>query len=215
MDGRDITEADPDVVSSEEQLREIIAEPHRAIAEKAIDHVDEQSALFLRASPFFVLATTCPDGSMDVSPRGDAPGGVLVAEEGRALVFADRKGNRRLDSLRNVLRHPQVGMLFFVPGSNDTLRVNGTATVLRGGPHLDELAVDGKRPDLAIRVRVDELYLHCAKAFLRSSLWDPASWPEPGTVPSAGRIAKSQAGSRMPESVFNAALKLDARFRKY
>ncbi|MCX2734316.1 pyridoxamine 5'-phosphate oxidase family protein [Saccharopolyspora sp. NFXS83] len=201
-------------VSSDAELRELVKEPHPAIAEKSIDRVDEQSCLFLSASPFFLLATTSSDGSLDVSPRGDPAGGVLVEDEGRTLVFADRPGNRRLDSLHNILRHPQVGMLFMVPGVNDTLRVNGTATIVREAPYFERLEVEGKRPDLAISVRIDELFLHCAKAFLRSSLWDPARWPDRESVPSAGRIAKSQAGAKVPERVLNAALKLDARWRR-
>ncbi|GAB2670247.1 pyridoxamine 5'-phosphate oxidase family protein [Saccharopolyspora gloriosae] len=202
-------------VSSDAELRELVAQPHPVIAEKSIDRVDEQSRLFLAASPFFLLATTSSDGSLDVSPRGDPAGAVLVEDEGRTLVFADRPGNRRLDSLRNILRHPQVGMLFMVPGVNDTLRVNGTATIVREAPYFERLEVEGKRPDLAISVRIDELFLHCAKAFLRSSLWDPAGWPDRESVPSAGRIAKSQAGTKVPERVLDAALKLDARWRKY
>ncbi|WP_258718612.1 MSMEG_1061 family FMN-dependent PPOX-type flavoprotein [Saccharopolyspora gloriosae] len=202
-------------VTSDAELRELVKEPHPMIAEKAIDRVDEESRRFLAASPFFLLATTSSDGSLDVSPRGDPPGSVLVEDDGRTLVFADRPGNRRLDSLRNIVRHPQVAMLFMVPGSNDTIRVNGTATIVREAPYFERLVVEGKRPDLAVSVRIDELFLHCAKAFLRSSLWDPAGWPDRESVPSAGRIAKSQAGTKMPEKVLNAALKLDARFRKY
>lgn len=208
--------SDDEVVTTEAQLREIVQEPGHAVAEKAIDRVDEESARFIAASPFFLLATTSSDGSVDVSPRGDPPGSVLVAAEGRSLVFGDRKGNRRLDSLRNVLRRPQVGMLFVVPGSNDTLRVNGSAKILRRTPYLDRLAVQGKRPDLAIEVEVQELFLHCAKAFLRSSLWRPETWPDRGAVPSAGRIAKSQAGAKVvPEAVLNTVLKWEARLRKY
>lgn len=207
---------DGEVVTTEAQLRELVQEPGRAVAEKAIDRVDDESARFIAASPFFLLATTSSDGTVDVSPRGDPPGSVLVAAEGRSLVFGDRKGNRRLDSLRNILRRPQVGMLFMVPGSNDTLRVNGSAQILRRTPHLDRLAVQGKRPDLAIEVEVQELFLHCAKAFLRSSLWRPDTWPDRGSVPSAGRIAKSQAGAKVvPEAVLNTVLKWEARLRKY
>lgn len=203
-------------VSTEAQLREFVKEPNRAIAEKATKVVDEQSRLFIEASPFFLLATTSSsDGSLDVSPRGDPAGSVLVTHEGSCLVFADRKGNRRLDSLRNILAHPQVGLLFMVPGVNDTLRVNGRASIVHEAPYLEQLAIDGKQPDLAIEVKIDELFLHCAKAFLRSSLWQTDTWPDPGTVPSAGRIAKSQAGTKVPESVLNTMLKLDSRFRKY
>lgn len=204
------------VVDTHELLREFVKEPPPAIANKAITAVDPQSRLFIEASPFFLLATTdSSDGSLDVSPRGDPPGSVLIVNEGRTLVFGDRKGNRRLDSLRNILNHPQVAMLFMVPGSNDTLRVNGTATILSSAPYFEQLKIQGKRPDLAVTVDIDELYLHCAKAFLRSQLWQTETWPAAGTVPSAGRIAKSQTGSKTPETVFNTALKLESRFRKY
>ncbi|MFW5418829.1 pyridoxamine 5'-phosphate oxidase family protein [Nocardiopsis sp. CNT-189] len=202
-------------ISTEEELREVVKEPVRAVAEKAIDHVDEQSRLFLEASPFFLLATTAPGGGTDVSPRGDPPGSVLVLDGGRSLVFGDRKGNRRLDSLRNILADPRVGMIFLVPGVDETLRVNGRAGIVRDAPYFDRLAVQGKRPDLAIEVRIEELFLHCAKAFLRSSLWDAATWPDRSSLPSAGRIAKSQAGSKVPESLVNAALRLESRLRRY
>lgn len=215
MNVRNETDDEVRTVTTEAELREIVQQPQRAIAEKAIQVVDEQSRLFIEASPFFLLATTSPDGTLDVSPRGDPPGSVLIVDEGRSLVFADRKGNRRLDSLRNILRHPQVGMLFIVPGVNDTLRVNGHATVVRAAPYFDQLAVQGKRPELAISVEIDELFLHCAKAFLRSTLWQPDTWPDRDVVPSAGRIAKSQAGMKVPESILNAVLNLESRFRRY
>lgn len=202
-------------VTTEDELRTVVKEPLRAIADKAIARVDEQSRLFIAASPFFLLSTTADDGSVDVSPRGDPPGSVLVAEDGRSIVFGDRKGNRRLDSLRNILRHPQVGMLFLVPGVSDTLRVNGRATIVRDAPYFAELEVQRKRPDLALVVEIDELFLHCAKAFLRSSLWERDTWPDKSAVPSAGRIAKSQAGGKGSESLINAALKLEARMNKY
>lgn len=202
-------------VTDEAALREIIAEPPKAIAEKAISRVDEQSRRFLAASPFFLLATTGEDGSQDVSPRGDPPGSVLVIEDGTALAFGDRRGNRRLDCLRNILQRPQVGMLFLVPGVNETMRVNGRATIVRDAPFFAALTVQGKQPDLAIVVRIDELYLHCAKAFLRSSLWSPPDWPDRASLPTAGEVAKSQAGTRMPSSLINAALKLDSRFNRY
>ncbi|MDL5160021.1 MSMEG_1061 family FMN-dependent PPOX-type flavoprotein [Actinomycetospora termitidis] len=203
------------VITDEAALREVVAEPPRAVADKAIDHVDEESARFLAASPFFLFSTTGADGSVDVSPRGDPPGSVIVLEDGRRIAFGDRKGNRRLDSLRNVLERPQVGMLFLVPGSNDTLRVNGTAQIVRDPPFAHRLAVGRSVPDLAVVVTVEELFLHCAKAFLRSTLWDPQSWPDPADVPSAGRMARSQFGMKVPAGVIDAALRVGNRFTKY
>lgn len=201
-------------LTTEAELREVVREPSRAIAEKDIDHIDAESARFIGLSPFFLLATTAEDGSCDVSPRGDPAGSVLVLDE-HTLAFGDRKGNRRLDSLRNMLQRPQVGMLFLVPGSGDTLRVNGTARVVVDTPYLSRLAVEGVTPQIAVEVRVDELFLHCSKAFGRSGLWDTATWPEKVDVPSAGRIARSQSGIRIPAKVIDAALRLEAKVNRY
>jgi predicted pyridoxine 5'-phosphate oxidase superfamily flavin-nucleotide-binding protein len=117
------------VIRSEEELRDVVAPPTELVANQAIDHIDDASRRFLEASPIFLLATSADDGTCDVSPRGDPPGSVLVLD-GRTPAFGDRKGNRRLDSLRNILANPQVGMLFMVPGVGDTLRVNGTARIV-------------------------------------------------------------------------------------
>jgi PPOX class probable FMN-dependent enzyme len=178
-------------ITTVEQLREIVDEPSKLVAEKAIDHIDPESQRFLEASPFFLLATSAADGSCDVSPRGDPPGSVLVLD-GRTIAFGDRKGNRRLDSLRNILTQPQVGMLFLVPGANETIRLNGTARIVRDAPYADRLTVRGVRPELTIEVRVAELYMHCAKAFKRSALWESDSWPDRADVPSGGELLRSQ-----------------------
>lgn len=183
------------VVSTEDELRALIEEPAEAIRDKPVAGIDAESRRFLEASPFFLLATTSDDGTVDVSPRGDPPGSVLVLD-GRSLAFADRPGNRRVDSMRNLLRHPHVGMLFVVPGIDHTLRVNGRARLVRGGPVLDRLAATGARPALATVVEVDELYVHCGRAFTRSALWDPASWPGRRDLPTAGQLFASQAALR-------------------
>src|SRR4051812_9970963 len=156
------------VLRSEAELRELVSEPAKVIAEKAIDHVDAESARFIAASPFFLLATTAADGTCDVSPRGDPAGSVLVLDE-LTLAFGDRKGNRRLDSLRNILQNPHVGMLFVVPGVGETVRVNGTARVVADTGYLPRLAVRGVTPGIAVEVHVEELFLHCSKAFARSA----------------------------------------------
>ncbi|GAA2802940.1 MSMEG_1061 family FMN-dependent PPOX-type flavoprotein [Saccharopolyspora taberi] len=202
------------VLRTEAELREFVSEPNRAIAEKAIDHIDAESGRFIAASPFFLLATTAADGTCDVSPRGDPPGSVLVLDE-HTLAFGDRKGNRRLDSLRNVLQQPQVGMLFIVPGVGETLRVNGTAEIVADAPYLPRLAVEGVVPTLAVRIHVRELFLHCRKAFARSSLWKPESWPDKKSLPTPGQLARSQTGSKVPAKVIDAALNADARFNRY
>ncbi|MFD1545851.1 MSMEG_1061 family FMN-dependent PPOX-type flavoprotein [Nonomuraea guangzhouensis] len=193
------------IIGTTAELREYVKRPLRVIAEKGIDHIDAESRRFIELSPFFLLATSADDGTSDVSPRGDPPGSVLVLDD-RTLAFADRKGNRRLDSLENILQRPHVGMLFLVPGSGDTVRVNGRARIVAEAPYLERMTRQGVTPQLAVEVEVEELFLHCSRAFVRSSLWDTESWPERGEVPSAGKIARSQSGLKLPAAMFDAVL---------
>jgi PPOX class probable FMN-dependent enzyme len=201
-------------IESLAELREIVREPPKQVAEKAIARIDGESARFLRASPFFLLATADAQGRCDVSPRGDPAGSVLVLDD-CTVAFGDRKGNRRLDSLSNILEQPRVGMLFLVPGIGDTLRINGTARIVTDMPYLADLAVQGAVPELAVEVTVEELYLHCSKAFARSGLWETQSWPDRAQVPSAGRMVRSQHGVPVPARLIDAALRRDARVNRY
>ncbi|MEV0388471.1 pyridoxamine 5'-phosphate oxidase family protein [Nonomuraea sp. NPDC050643] len=202
-------------VSTEAELREIVKEPPQTIWDKDIARIDEHARTIIAHSPFVLLATSNSDGICDVSPRGDPAGSVLVLDDHR-LVLADRPGNQRLDSFRNVLDNPHVGMLFIVPGMNETLRVNGRATLVSDAPFFDDLMVQGKRPRLAVLVEVEELYMHCAKAFLRSSLWKPETWPDRKSLPTLGRIAKDQMGLKgVPAKVIDAGLALDAKMNQY
>lgn len=130
------------VIATEEALREIVEPPHPMIADKAVGKIDDVSRRFLEASPFVLLATSSADGTCDVSPRGDPAGSVLVLDE-HTVALADRKGNRRLESMRNILANPQVGMLFLVPGMGETLRLNGTAHIVADADYLPLMAVSG------------------------------------------------------------------------
>ncbi|MBN9790634.1 pyridoxamine 5'-phosphate oxidase family protein [Pseudonocardia sp. TMWB2A] len=200
-------------VTDEARLREIIGEVPEFIRDKARDRVDPVTAEFLAASPFFLLATTGPDG-VDVSPRGD-PAGTLIVLDEHSVAFADRKGNRKLDSMRNILHDPRVGMIVVVPGSNDTVRINGRARIVYRPDFADRLTVKGSTPEVAIVVEIDELFLHCAKAFLRSSLWDTATWPGKAAVPSAGKLVKGQYQVPGPARAIDAALRRDGRVNQY
>ncbi|MEV0083780.1 MSMEG_1061 family FMN-dependent PPOX-type flavoprotein [Saccharopolyspora sp. NPDC050642] len=184
-----------ELVTSEAALREVVEPPAPAIAAKGIAGIDELSRDFIAAARLFFLATTAADGSVDLSPRGDAAGSVLLFDDDRTLAFADRNGNRRLDSFRNILQHPRVGMLFVVPGVDHVLRVNGRATIVRSAPFFAEFAARGVEPALAVVVEVDELFVHCGRAFLRSGAWDPESWPVPASLPTSGQLFKSQLAS--------------------
>lgn len=170
-----------DVVRSEQELRELVGTPSELARKKQLGELDEHCRAFIARSPFLLLATSNAAGQCDVSPKGDAPGFVLTLDPGR-LVIPDRPGNRRLDGVRNILENPHVGLIFLIPGRGETLRVNGRAHVVRDEALLERMAVNGKRPQLAIVVDVEECFLHCAKAFLRSRLWQPDQWPDDSAV---------------------------------
>jgi PPOX class probable FMN-dependent enzyme len=205
---------DLQVVTTLDELREVVPEPHVSLWEKDIRRIDGSARTFIEASPFLLLSTSGPDGTCDVTPRGDPAGSVLVLDE-HTLVIADRRGNRRLDALRNILDNPHVGLLFVIPGRPDTLRVNGTARLVRDAPFFDRLTVQGVRPALAVVVTVQELFLHCAKAFLRAGLWDPETWPDPAAVPSIGQMAKAMRNLDVPAEEIDAALAHDAEHHRY
>jgi len=179
------------VVDSRERLREIVGEPGERAQVKNIARIDEHARTIIEHSPFVLLATSAPDGTCDVSPRGDPAGSVLILDD-HTLVLADRPGNKLVDAFENLMDNPHAGLLFVIPGMNETLRVNGRTTVVSDAPFFDDLIVKGKRPKLAIMVHVEDLYLHCAKAFLRSSLWDTETWPDRTSLPTLGRILKDQ-----------------------
>jgi PPOX class probable FMN-dependent enzyme len=164
------------VVGSVEELDGVYGPPDEAVKQKAIDHLDEHCREFIARSPFVLIATADRDGRCDVSPKGGPPGFVEVCDEKR-LVIPDAKGNRRLDSFRNVVDRGRVGLLFLIPGLDETLRVNGRACLFRDPDVLERHATQGKIPGLALGVGVEEAFLHCAKAFRRSSLWQPEAWP--------------------------------------
>jgi len=202
-------------ITTEDQLREVVKEPPEANWKKDIARIDEHARTVIAHSPFLLLATSSPEGTCDVSPRGDPAGSVLVLDD-HTLAVADRPGNRRVDSFRNIVRNPHAGLLFLVPGMNETLRVNGRATLVSEAPFFDELVVKGKRPDLALVVEVEELYFHCAKAFLRSSLWKPETWPDRKSIPTLGRIVKDQMGIKgVPAKVLDTAFSVEAKTNQY
>lgn len=167
--------ADWTEVTSEERLDELVGEMHPYVAGKVQPKLDEMAIEWLAASPFAMIATSDPEGRIDVSPRGDPEGFALVLDE-TTIAIPDRSGNKRVDGFRNILRNPRVGTLFIVPGRGDTLRVNGRGTVVEEAPFFDEMIVNGHRPDLALVIDVEEVFFHCPKAFLRAKLWEPAAW---------------------------------------
>jgi PPOX class probable FMN-dependent enzyme len=175
-------------LTSEAELRDLAGTPTRRVATKVRSRLHERDREWLAASPFCLIATSAADGTCDVSPKGDPPGFVQVLDD-TTLAIPDRAGNKRLDGFRNILSNPQIGLLFLVPGRDDTLRINGRARLIREAPFFDDMIVRGNRPRLALLVEVEEVFTHCAKAFLRAKLWDQQTWT-PGSLPSVACIMK-------------------------
>ena len=163
----------------------------RAAAQKELSRLDRHCRAFIARSPFLVMATAGADGRCDASPKGDAPGFVVVPDD-TTLLIPDRLGNNRVDSLENLVVNPQIGLLFFLPGYQETLRVNGRARVSTDPALLDATAHAGKPPKAVIVVTVEEAYMHCGKALIRSHLWDPGQHIEKNSFPSLGRIISDQ-----------------------
>ncbi len=160
------------LVTDEASLRSLFPATHALAVQKCLNHLDVHAKAFIARSPFVCIGTQMPDGAADVSPRGDPCGFVTVWDDS-TLIIPDRPGNNRLDTLANIIANPSVGLLFMVPGFDDTLRVNGTAQITRDPDILARLSVNDRAPRVAIVVRVAEVFLHCAKAFRRSGQWNP------------------------------------------
>jgi uncharacterized protein len=171
-----------------EELRELYDAPMEPAVRKDIGRLDELCRRLIAASPMAFVATFSEQGQCDVSPRGGPPGFVTVLDEGH-LAVPDATGNRRLDTLENVVATGRAGLIFVIPGRDTTLRVNGSAAVSAEPELLERLTPVGKPPRTAIVVEAEEVYAHCPKAFVRSKLWDPSSWPEPATLPTSAEVA--------------------------
>jgi PPOX class probable FMN-dependent enzyme len=180
-----------DIVTSEQELRDMLGEPAQRSVLKERPALDDHFRAFIARSPFLLMATSGADGTCDVSPKGDAPGFVLVLDD-RRIVIPDRPGNKRFDGMQNLLANPHIGLIFFVPGRDETLRINGRAWITKDPELLSRCEAQGKTPQLAIGVEVEQCFLHCAKAFLRSKLWRPNEWPEPGGLASMARVLHDQ-----------------------
>ncbi|MES2533655.1 MAG: pyridoxamine 5'-phosphate oxidase family protein [Pseudomonadota bacterium] len=182
------------MIESLDQLRALYAQPGDRALQKQLAHLDVHCTRFIELSPFCVIASAGPAGQMlDASPRGGEPGFAKVTDP-RTLLLPDSGGNNRLDTLENLLRDPRIGLLFLIPGFDETLRINGSAR-LRDEPEFAEhFAQERQRPKVVIEVRVEEAYLHCAKAFMRSRLWEPASWSERTLLPSMNQMIHDQIG---------------------
>jgi PPOX class probable FMN-dependent enzyme len=174
------------IIATVDELEAIYGHPNDASTVKVTDRVTPPYRILIEKSPFAALATAGPEG-LDCSPRGDLPGFVRIHDE-KTLMMPDRRGNNRIDSLRNIVRDPRVALLFLIPGSGSTLRVNGNALVSRDADLLASFKMDGKAPRSVIVMTVEEIYFQCARAIVRADLWNPDKRVDPKTLPTPGQI---------------------------
>jgi uncharacterized protein len=179
------------IVTTADGLAALYAKPNERILKKDLDYVNAAGRAFIAASPFLVLATGSQQG-FDCSPKGDKPGFVEVSDDGRTLLIPDRRGNNLIDGLRNLIEDPRIGLIFFVPGANETYRVNGRARISTGADLKRRFAVNGKEPATVMVVTVEQAFQHCPKALVRSNLWNASKGGRPQGVPTLGDFAAAQ-----------------------
>lgn len=175
------------IISSEYELRSMIGFPSELVSQKAISFIDSHCREFISKSPLLFVSTSSDSGHCDVSPRGDEAGFVFIFDQ-KHLIIPERPGNRRIDSLRNILSNPQIGLIFLIPGLEETLRINGLACIIRDPDLMHLMQANDKIPLMGIGVEVEECFIHCAKAFKRSKLWSNLSWPNKDDLPSISQI---------------------------
>jgi hypothetical protein len=191
------------LVTTMEALESLFEQPIGASITKEIDHINAPYRALIEAAPFFALATSGPDG-MDCSPRGDTPGFVRVQDE-KTLLVPDRRGNNRIDSLRNLIHDPRVALLFLIPGCGETLRINGRAAISTDPALRESFVVQGKTPRVVLVVTVDRVYYQCPKAIVRSKLWDTTTWQDRKTLPTSGKILSTITAGKVDADAHDAA----------
>ncbi len=179
-------------IDSVAKLRAVYRPPRARSGLKVLDHLDVHCRNFLALSPLCVISSSRADGRADASPRGDLPGSLAHVLDDKTLLLPDRPGNRQLDTLTNLVERPYVGLVFFVPGWNETLRINGRVEIVSEREFLAPLAIRGKLPILVLKVTVEQAYLHCAKALIRARIWEPEARVERSRFPTYGQVLADQ-----------------------
>lgn len=192
-------------ITTREALRSLYKTPGDSAVRKELRALDGHCRSFIARSPFVLIGSSDGRGNADVTPKGDRPGFAAVLDA-NTIAIPDRPGNNRLDTLENIVAHPAVGLLFLIPGMNETLRVNGDARITADAGLREQLAVDGKLPVAVIMVTVKAAYMHCAKAFMRSQLWQPQTWPDRASLPTLGQILRDQLALDQSAADFDKAL---------
>lgn len=203
-----------EIIKTEEELRAVMGNPSALVTRKELNELDSHAREFIGRSPFLLIGTTGADGRIDMSPKGDPPGFVHVLDE-RTLAIPDRLGNRRADTFSNLVVNNQIGLIFLIPGKQETLRVSGRAIIVRDLSIREEMVVGGKLPEFAIVVEVDQMFFHCAKCMIRSNLWKPDRWPALAGLPSLAETMVSAGKLRESVQEMQAIVDNDAATRLY
>lgn len=174
-----------EIISTRQRFREIFDEPSQVILDKNIDHIDDICASYIKASPFIILSTIGADGDLSTSPKGD-PAGFVQILDSKTLAIPERLGNHRCDSFENILVNPKVGIIFIIPGFGVTLRVSGTATIVRDKKLQKSMAINGKQPNAVLIINVEQAFAHCSKAIMRAKIWQQQQWPDVSNLPNLG-----------------------------
>jgi PPOX class probable FMN-dependent enzyme len=198
-------------IADREALRQHYRAPGDGAVKKELRRLDHHAKNFLARSPFVLVGSSDDKGNADVTPKGDKPGFVAVLDDS-TIAIPDRPGNNRLDTLENVLVNPAVGLLFLIPGMNETLRINGEARLTADPALREQLAAEGKSPVTVMVVAIKAVYMHCAKAFMRSDLWAPATWPERASLPTLGQVLRDHLALAENADVLDRSL--DEAYRK-
>lgn len=201
-------------VTTSEAVQAILGEKFDNQERKVIDHIDPICRAWIERSPFVTIATSNGRGQIDVAPKGDPAGFVRILDE-KTLAIPDRLGNNRGDTLHNIVEHPRIGLMFVVPQRNEVLRVSGGAQVVQDDDVLESMIVNGKRPDMAILVHVEEAMYHCGKSMIRSKLWRPESWASIDGLPSYASAVKTHAAMPEPLEYYEAMMKYNEDERLY
>lgn len=204
-----------DLVQSEAELRALMGDPVAPpVVEKTLTSLDRHCDTFIGRSPFVLIASSDSDGRMDVSPKGDAPGFVRILDD-KTLAIPDRPGNQRFDTFCNLFHSPRVGLIFLIPGKRETLRIGGSAQIVRDQELLESMTAKGKVPSLAIVVHVDEAFFHCSKCMIRSRLWQPDQWPSLEGLPTLAETMKDAASIPGPVDALEGVIRDDEEKRLY
>lgn len=199
-----------EIITTEEQIREVLGQPHHRAVDKTLTTLDKHCRAFIAKSPLLLIASADASGNVDISPKGDPPGFVQVLDDA-TLAIPDRVGNRRADTFRNILQNPKVGLFFLIPGKQETLRISGQAMIVRDGWLREQMVMQGKIPDFALVVRVEEAFVHCPKCIVRSKFWDTAHWPDVTGLPSIAQMMIDHA--QLPDTLAEMQAFVDENLR--